>query len=165
MRFVLLDRVDRLERGKRIEASRSVSLTEDYFSEHFPGNPIVPASLLFESFAQAASCLLEVSSAFARKAVPGFVHSAKFRRAVVPGHELSIEMMVESSSDDATMVSGIARQREQRCATIKLGMITVPFDEYVPGPFRPFYLGVYDIWLRDADLVGFDADPLEVLRE
>lgn len=164
MRFLLLDRVDRLERGKRILASRSVSLTEDYFSEHFPGNPIVPASLLFESFAQAATCLLETSSAFAKKAVPGFIHSAKFHRAVVPGHELSFEMTIESSGEDATLISGIARQREERCATIKIGMITAPFDEYVTRPYRQFYLGAYDIWLRGADLVGFDGDPLEVLR-
>jgi 3-hydroxyacyl-[acyl-carrier-protein] dehydratase len=164
LRFLLLDRVGRLERGKRIEAFRSVSLTEDYFSEHFPGNPIVPASLLFESFAQAATCLLETSSSFGKKAVPGFIHSAKFHRPVVPGHELSIEMTVESSSEDATMVSGIARQRDERCATIRLGMITAPFDEYVPRPFRRFYLGIYETWLRGADLVGFDGDPLEVLR-
>jgi len=164
LRFLLLDRVDRLERGKRIEASRSVSLTEDVFSAHFPGNPIVPASLVVESFAQAATCLLETSSSFARKAVPGFIHSAKFHRAVVPGHELSIEMTVESSGEDATMLSGLARQCQERCATIKLGMITAPFDQYVPGRYRPFYLGIYDIWLRGAELVGFDGDPLEVLR-
>jgi 3-hydroxyacyl-[acyl-carrier-protein] dehydratase len=164
VRFLLLDRVHRLERGKRIEASRSVSLTEDYFSEHFPGNPIVPASLLFESFAQAATCLLETSCAFQKKAVPGFIHSAKFHRPVIPGHNLSIQMTVESSGEDATMVSGIARQREQRCATIKVGMITAPFDEFVPRPFRMFYLSIYDSWLRDAELAGFDRDPREVLR-
>jgi len=165
LRFLLIDRVDLLERGKRIEASRGVSLTEDYFSEHFPGNPIVPASLVFESFAQAATCLLEISSGFGKKAVPGFIHSAKFHRAVVPGHELAIEMTVESSGEDATMLSGIARQGEGRCATIKLGMITAPFDAYVPRRYRPFYLGIYDIWLRGADLVGFDGDPLEALRD
>jgi 3-hydroxyacyl-[acyl-carrier-protein] dehydratase len=164
LRFLLLDRVSRLECAKRIEASRSVSLTEDYFSEHFPGNPIVPASLLFESFAQAATCLLETSCAFRKKAVPGFIHAAKFHRAVVPGHELSIQMMVESSTQDATMVSGIARQRDQRCATITLGMITTPFDEFVPRRFRWFYLAIYDIWLRGAALEGFDGDPLEALR-
>lgn len=165
MRFLLLDRVDRLERGRRIEAFRGVSLTEDYFSEHFPGNPIVPASLLVESFAQAATCLLETSSAFSKKAVPGFIHAAKFHRPVVPGHELSIEMTIDSTSEDATMVSGIARQREERCATIKLGMITTPFDQYVPRVYRRYYLGIYDTWLRGAELVGFDDDPLEVLRD
>ena len=164
LRFLLLDRVNRLERAKLIEASRSVSLTEDYFTEHFPGNPIVPASLLFESFAQAATCLLETSCSFRKKAVPGFVHSAKFHRLVIPGHDLSIQMTVESSTEDATMVSGIARQRDQRCATIKLGMITAPFDDFVPRPFRSFYLAIYDIWLRGANLEGFDSDPLEALR-
>jgi 3-hydroxyacyl-[acyl-carrier-protein] dehydratase len=164
MRFLLLDRVDRLERSKRIEAARSVSLTEDYFSEHFPGNPIVPASLVFESFAQAATCLLEISSDFRKKAVPGFIHSAKFHRPVVPGHELSIHMAVESSAEDATMVSGTATQRDQRCATIKLGMITAPFDEFVPRRFRSFYLSIYDVWLRGATLEGFDGDPLRDLR-
>lgn len=164
MRFLLLDRVDRLERGTRIEASRSVSLTEDYFSEHFPGNPIVPASLLIESFAQAAGCLLETSCGFRKKAVPGFIHSAKFHRPVVPGYELAIEMTVESSSEVATLVSGIARQRQERCATIKLGMVTAPFDEFVSLAFRRFYLGIYDTWLRDAELTGFESHPLEVLR-
>jgi len=164
LRFLLLDRVDRLERSKRIEASRSVSLTEDYFAEHFPGNPIVPASLLFESFAQAATCLLETSCGFRKKAVPGFVHAAKFQRPVVPGHDLLIEMTVDSSTEDATLVTGIARQRDRPCATIKLGMITRPFGEFIPRAFRSYYLAIYDIWLRDADLKGFDGDPLEALR-
>ncbi len=164
MRFLLLDRVDRLERAKLIEASRSISLTEDYFSEHFPGNPIVPASLLFESFAQAATCLLETSCGFRKKAVPGFIHSAKFHRVVVPGHDLSIQMTVESSAEDATMVSGLARQRDERCATIKLGMIQAPFDDFIPDHFRSFYLAIYDLWLREAQLEGFDGDPLEALR-
>jgi 3-hydroxyacyl-[acyl-carrier-protein] dehydratase len=164
MRFLMLDRVDRLERAKRIEACRGISLTEDYFSEHFPGYPIVPASLLFESFAQAATCLLETSCGFRKKAVPGFVHSAKFHRPVVPGHELKIQVSVESSTEDATLVYGIAHQREQRCATIKLGMVTAPFDDFIPRQFRSFYLSIYDIWLRGAQLDGFDGDPLEVLR-
>src|SRR6185503_6738831 len=126
--------------------------------------PIVPASLLFESFAQAATCLLETSCAFRLKAVPGFVHSAKFHRPVVPGHELKIQVSVESSTEDATLVYGIAHQREQRCATIKLGMVTAPFDAFIAPQFRPFYLSIYDTWLRGAHLEGFDSDPLEVLR-
>ena len=164
MRFLLLDRVHRLERGKRIEASRGVSLSEDYFAEHFPGNPILPASLLFESFAQAATCLLEVSSGFAKKAVPGFIQSAKFHRPVVPGHDLTIEMRVESLAEDAVLLAGTARQRDQRCATVTLGMVTTPLEEFVPTAFHPFYLSIYETWLRGAVLEGFDGDPLEALR-
>ena len=161
----MLDRVHRLERAKRIVASRGVSLSDDLFAEHFPGNPILPASLVFESFAQAATCLLEVSSGFLSKAVPGFVNAAKFHRAVIPGYELSIEMSVESSAAEGALLSGVARQRDQRCATITLWMITAPLGEFLPRRFRSFYLSIYETWLRGAALDGFDGDPLEALRD
>jgi 3-hydroxyacyl-[acyl-carrier-protein] dehydratase len=160
MRFILIDRVLKIERSKSIEACRKVSLSDDIFADHFPGNPIMPASLIIESFAQAATILLESSSEFRDKAVPGYISNAKFHRAVVPGHDLMIQMRIESVSEEAAVLSGIAQQRDKKCASITLGMVTTPLDGFIPGEFLRFYLSIYDFWLRDCELAGFERHPL-----
>jgi 3-hydroxymyristoyl/3-hydroxydecanoyl-(acyl carrier protein) dehydratase len=164
VRFLLLDRVVLIEKSKCIQAARGVSLSEDYFSEHFPGYPIMPASLVFEAFAQAGTCLLETSNGFRQKAVPGFIQSARFGHAVVPGHELTIEMSAQSILGDGALLVGHATQNGKRCATIALGMMLLPMEPFLPPAFLPFYLSVYESWLRDSRLEGFDAHPLDALR-
>jgi 3-hydroxyacyl-[acyl-carrier-protein] dehydratase len=61
MRYLMIDRVERIERGRRLTAVKNVSLSEDYFREHFIGSPVMPGALLIESLAQAATALLEIS--------------------------------------------------------------------------------------------------------
>jgi 3-hydroxyacyl-[acyl-carrier-protein] dehydratase len=96
MRFLLVDRITRLEMGASVEGHKCWSLSDDVFRDHFPGNPIVPGVLLVESMAQLVGFLLE-STYYAQfgtdKEVAGLlsiIHKAKFRRFVVPGERLDM---------------------------------------------------------------------------
>src|ERR1700674_5117736 len=92
MRFVLIDRIDRLEPGRRAEGHKLVAPDEDYFRDHFPGYPLVPGVLVLESLAQLGGRLVEASvrETSGRRVLPmlaKFEH-AKPVRPVPPGDRL-----------------------------------------------------------------------------
>ena len=95
--FLLLDRVVALqmEPEKRITAIKNVTINEPYFTGHYPGNPVMPGVLQIESMAQAAGLLLlRKISAEGKVALFMSADRVKFRRAVIPGDRLDIEVKV-----------------------------------------------------------------------
>lgn len=94
--FLLIDRVLEVERKKRILALKNVSVNEPFFSGHFPGQPIMPGVLIVEAMAQAGGALLltEVPDRHGKLMVFTGIERAKFRRPVVPGDQLRIEVEV-----------------------------------------------------------------------
>jgi 3-hydroxyacyl-[acyl-carrier-protein] dehydratase len=75
-------------------ALKNVTMNEDFFRGHFPGNPILPGVLIVEALAQAAGLLASVSLPARSSALPYLVgvDGVKFRRPVVPGDQLSLEV-------------------------------------------------------------------------
>ena len=94
--FLLVDRVLELEEGKRIVALKNVAFNEPFFQGHFPGNPIMPGVLVVEAMAQAGAILLLHSRPESRGKVVYFagIDRAKFRRPVVPGDVVRLEVEV-----------------------------------------------------------------------
>jgi len=94
--FLLVDRVLELEEGKRIVALKNVTFNEPFFQGHFPGNPIMPGVLVVEAMAQAGAILLLHSRPESRGKVVYFagIDRAKFRRPVVPGDVVRLEVEV-----------------------------------------------------------------------
>jgi 3-hydroxyacyl-[acyl-carrier-protein] dehydratase len=94
--FLLIDRVVEIERKKRIVAIKSVTINEPFFEGHFPGYPIMPGALVVEAIAQAGGTLLmpEVQDPQNSLMVFTGIERAKFRRPVVPGDQLRIEVKV-----------------------------------------------------------------------
>jgi 3-hydroxyacyl-[acyl-carrier-protein] dehydratase len=93
--FLLIDRVVDVEPGKRIVAIKNVSVNEPHFPGHFPGHPVMPGVLIIEAMAQAAGVMAYLASDEAtKKKVCYFVSidNAKFRRPVLPGDQLRIEI-------------------------------------------------------------------------
>jgi 3-hydroxyacyl-[acyl-carrier-protein] dehydratase len=163
VRFILIDRVVRLERDHRIAAMSLPSLSLDALSFHFPARAVVPASLLIESFAQAATILLEVSGDFRAKAIPAIIDNAKFSREVVPGHELKIEAEIDQRREDGAILRLSATQRDVRCAVARMTMVRAPLESYYPPESLWMYRDMYAQWLSGAELVGFDSHPLDRL--
>ena len=164
MRFLFVDQVLELERNQRIVATRQVSLADEIFAEHFPGRPMMPASLLIESLAQAATILLETSREFQCKAYVGFVNNAKFHKPVVPGSEIRLELTTEHLGDDGALLRGIVSQNEQRCVKAEIGMVTAPVGEFFTQETLHFYHGLYIVWLAATRFYGFAGDPREALN-
>lgn len=94
--FLLIDRVVEIQRMKRIVAIKNVTINEPYFAGHFPEYPIMPGVLVVEAIAQAGGALLLTEIPDREKKLMVFtgIERAKFRRPVVPGDQLRIEVEV-----------------------------------------------------------------------
>ncbi len=94
--FLLIDRVLEIEPRKRIVALKNVTINEPFFIGHFPGNPIMPGVLTVEAMAQAGAVLLLTEFPDRNTKLVFFtgIERARFRRPVVPGDQLRIEVNV-----------------------------------------------------------------------
>jgi 3-hydroxyacyl-[acyl-carrier-protein] dehydratase len=94
--FLLVDAIEEMEQWKRIVGIKNVTMNENYFQGHFPGKPIMPGVLIIESMAQTGGLLLLKEVPDREKKLLYFVSidNARFRRPVIPGDQLRIEMNV-----------------------------------------------------------------------
>lgn len=108
--FLLIDRVIEIERKKRIVAIKNVTINEPFFQGHFPAYPIMPGVLVIESMAQAGGALLltEIPDRESKLMVFTGIERAKFRRPVVPGDQLRIEINVLQWKTRAVRMEGLA---------------------------------------------------------
>ncbi len=108
--FLLIDRVVELVRMKSIVALKNVTITEPFFQGHFPDKPIMPGVLIVEAIAQAGGLLLltEVPNRDEMLMVFTGIEKARFRRPVVPGDQLRIEVVVKAWRITAARLEGKA---------------------------------------------------------
>ena len=94
--FLMIDRVMEMERFKRIVSFKNVSINESFFQGHFPGQPVMPGVLILESMAQSGGLLLlqEIPDRDRKVVYLATINDAKFRRPVVPGDQLRVEVEV-----------------------------------------------------------------------
>lgn len=107
--FLLVDKVDIMEEGKRAIGTKGVTINEEFFQGHFPGQPIMPGVLVIEALAQTACVLLMSKGGFENK-VAFFlgIESAKFRNPVFPGTLLKLEIEVIRLGGRAGKFKGVA---------------------------------------------------------
>ena len=96
---LMIDRVREIEPGKRILALKNVSANEPYFEGHFPHRPIMPGVLILEAMAQAAGILVFKTRGTKPDDQSLYyyvgIDSARFKRPVVPGDQLELEVIFE----------------------------------------------------------------------
>ncbi|MDW8312467.1 MAG: 3-hydroxyacyl-ACP dehydratase FabZ [Burkholderiales bacterium] len=97
--FLLIDRVREFEPGRRIVAAKNVTINEPFFPGHFPARPVMPGVLILEALAQAAAVLAFESDATlggeGRVVYLAGIDEARFKRPVVPGDILTLEVDIE----------------------------------------------------------------------
>jgi len=92
--FLLIDRIIEIEEGKRAVAIKNVTMNEPFFQGHFPGQPIMPGVLICEAIAQVGVVLALRMPQFSNKlAYFAGIDNVRFRKPVVPGDQLRIEVV------------------------------------------------------------------------
>jgi 3-hydroxyacyl-[acyl-carrier-protein] dehydratase len=111
--FLLLDRVLELEKGKRIQALKNVTINEPFFVGHFPHRPVMPGVLMLEAMAQAAALLAfdAVDKTPDDKTVYYFagIDSARFKRPVEPGDQLIMDLTLDRMKAGIFKFTGVTR--------------------------------------------------------
>jgi len=94
--FLLVDRIIELEGDQRIVGLKNVTINEPFFQGHFPGAPVMPGVLIIECMAQVAGVMIYRNMPDKEKKLIYFtgIENAKFRRPVLPGDQLRVEMQL-----------------------------------------------------------------------
>lgn len=122
--FLLVDRVLEVDSGKRLVAIKNVTYNEPFFQGHFPEKQVMPGVLIIEALAQATGLLAMESEEVSGAAIYYLVgvDKARFKRPVVPGDQLQLEVEVArvrrgiwSFSGKATVDGAVAASAEIMC--------------------------------------------------
>lgn len=131
--FLMVDAILEIERLKRIVGLKSVSINESYFQGHFPGKPVMPGVLIIEGMAQTGGLLLLLEIPDRDKKLLYFaaVDEARFRRPVVPGDQLQMEVTVLKWRGTFCKLQGVASVNGEVAAEAILKCMLVDRDSAV----------------------------------
>lgn len=119
--MLLIDRVEELIPGEKAVARRNVTINEELFNGHFPGNPVMPGVLIVEALAQiGAVALLSLPEFKGKTAYFGGIKSAKFRKVVRPGDSLRLEVTLEKIRNNVGLGKAIATVDGKKACTAEL---------------------------------------------
>jgi len=120
--FLLVDRVTELEPSERLVAIKNVTINEPFFQGHFPEKPVMPGVLIIEALAQATGLLAMESEEVAGKAIYYLVgvDKARFKRPVVPGDQVQLEVNVLKTRRGIWTFSGKATVDGALCASAEI---------------------------------------------
>jgi 3-hydroxyacyl-[acyl-carrier-protein] dehydratase len=126
--FLLIDRVIDITRKERIVALKNVTVNEPFFAGHFPGFPIMPGVLMVEAIAQAGGALLltEIEDREQNLMVFSGIERARFRRPVIPGDQLRIEVQVLAWRRNAVRMEGKIYVGDKRVCEATVSCRLVP---------------------------------------
>jgi 3-hydroxyacyl-[acyl-carrier-protein] dehydratase len=110
MRWIWIDRFEEFVPGQRAVSVKNVSLAEEHLHDHFPGFPVMPASLLIEGMAQTAGILVGHARNFKEKVILAKVKRAVFHELVRPGDQVRFEARIEQIQDAAAVTQGEIRR-------------------------------------------------------
>lgn len=129
--FLLVDRIVELEVGTRAVGVKNVTINEPFFQGHFPGHPVMPGVLIIEALAQVGG----VTAALAEKGVEDKatyfvgIDKAKFRKPVLPGDVLRLEMNIVNCRRGIYCFEGKAYVGEKLVAEAELKATFAPREQ------------------------------------
>ncbi len=131
--FLLIDRVVELEPGKRVVAMKSVSANEPQFTGHFPGRPIMTGVLMVEALAQAgAVAVLSLAEYRGKLALFAGIDECRFRRTVLPGDTLRLEVTLEKLRGVFGRGRGVASVDGEVAVEATISFV-IPRDQSIAG--------------------------------
>jgi 3-hydroxyacyl-[acyl-carrier-protein] dehydratase len=133
--MLLVDRVLELE-AERIVAVKNVTVNEPFFDGHFPDFPVMPGVLIVEAMAQTAGILVlkSIPDRHRKLVLLVSIEGARFRRPVVPGDQLRLEMTLLKRKVSVAKMSGKATVNGVLVAEAEMMCKLADKDETLPGP-------------------------------
>ena len=125
--LLLVDRVLEMEEERRIVAVKNVTFNEPFFNGHFPGAPVMPGVLIIEALAQCGALLFlkNIPDRDKKLFYFGGIDKARFRKPVVPGDQLILEVDVLQRRANTAKLKGLARVGDTVAAEAELLSIMV----------------------------------------
>ena len=118
MRFLFYDRILEMEPGKHALAVKLVPLADEYFTEHYPRQPIMPGTMIMESLAQLAGWLNIASCEFKAETVLVLIEDVHIYHRVQPGDLLMLEVWMLYSHPDGSTIRGEVRGDKKIIAAV-----------------------------------------------
>jgi 3-hydroxyacyl-[acyl-carrier-protein] dehydratase len=155
MRFFLIDKITEWNVGTHAAGIKNVTMSEDFFNDHFPKYPVMPGVLILEALAQLSGLLLEASvekeTGRKIKALLSLVERAKFRQVARPGDTLELASRILSLHEEAGKVAVIARAAGTTIAESEMMFVWTTLDDPVLEAQRRRML---EFWMRDIRPAG-----------
>ena len=109
--ILLVDRILEIEEGKRVVGLKNFTVNEPYFQGHFPGNPVVPGTVMIEAMAQVGAIFVARSDPNTMGSLPYLVglDRVRFRSPVIPGDQVIFELELLRKKKELWKVRGTAR--------------------------------------------------------
>lgn len=124
--MLLIDRVEEVEPGKKITGYKNVTMNEPFFQGHYPGRPIMPGVLIIEALAQlGAVAILSMEEYKGKTPIFGSIKNAKFRKMVIPGDVLKLEVEMLKLKGPAGIGKAIATVDGKKAAEAEITFMIV----------------------------------------
>lgn len=146
--YPVIDKILEIKKGKHARATKSVSLTENFFVDHFPKFPVMPGVLQLEGMVQLGSLLVSVSNDFRYTTMLQMIKDVKFRKYVKPGDILVFEAEILSLYADSAIVKTKATVDEKTVANVKqiiFSCLPLTDDQVIKERKRFAHLGGFDV--------------------
>ncbi|OIO37069.1 MAG: hypothetical protein AUJ72_05305 [Candidatus Omnitrophica bacterium CG1_02_46_14] len=148
MRWDLIEKFEVLKKGEVASAVKSFTGFEDFFSENFPGNPLVPEPLFIEMIAQAGGVLFGLGLDFKKEVILAKILEANFFQSVKPPCQFLIEARVDDEREEGAWISGTVKLGEKIVAEASILLVTIDSLEgnKTQVVFNENFLKHYDIY-------------------
>ncbi len=133
--FLLVDRIVELEPGKRAVGIKNVTVNEPFFQGHFPRKALMPGVLILEAMAQVGGVMVLTMPDLGERAVLlAGIDDARFRRPVVPGDTLVMEVELLWIRRDVGRVRAVARVNGETATEAEISFAIPPIDRFLSRP-------------------------------
>jgi 3-hydroxyacyl-[acyl-carrier-protein] dehydratase len=155
MRWIWIDKFEKFEVNVAAVALKNVSLAEEHLHDHFPGFPVMPASLMIEGMAQTAGILVGAARQFKEKVILAKIGKASFSRLVRPGEQLVYSARIVNVTEQGASIEGTITSRTAAAgqpAELPVGTVDMMFshiDNNMSGMKFPEFNFVFNSQFMD----------------
>jgi len=162
MRWIWIDKFEKFEVNVAAVAIKNVSLAEEHLHDHFPGFPVMPASLMIEGMAQTAGILVGAARNFQEKVILAKIGKARFERLVRPGEQLVYAAKIVHVTEQGAAIEGTITSRgvggegavgvvEMMFSHIDNNMAGVKFPEF-NFVFNSQFMELFETYRRELEV-------------